>query len=217
MFKAVGLAFFATGVATMSPFALGGDLPHEQARQLFQWSSFGPQLLTEDELENYRARIRKAATPEARNVIREERYRLMQARAKEKGIALPEKRPVSGQGAGVVFGPDQMTAAGRAAYRRMARSAKTQKALAVRHTDRKMAAPVQEAGASSPQAPAAKGDATGGIMPAIFAPPLMTEEEQKAFRAKLRGAKSQEERERIRAEHRRELHLRAQEKGIVLP
>jgi hypothetical protein len=141
----------------------------------------------------------------------------MQARAKEKGIALPEKRPVSGQGTGVVFGPDQMTAAGRAAYRRMTRSANTQKALAVRHTDRKMAAPVQEAGASSPQAPAAKEDATGGIMPAIFAPPLMTEEEQKAFRAKLRGAKSQEERERIRAEHRRELHLRAQKQGIVLP
>jgi hypothetical protein len=51
----------------------------------------------------------------------------------------------------------------------------------------------------------------------IFGPELMTEEEQTAYRARLRGAKTPEERENIREERRRQLQSRAKEKGVTLP
>jgi len=223
--KAVSLALLATGLTTLSSLAFGAEpaAQHEQTGQQIHWVSFGPQLLTEGELAGYRARIRNAKTPEQRAVIREERYRLMKARAKEKGITPPEMRSAAGWGSGTVFGPDQMTEEGRAAFRAKMRGAKAREIPEVEHADqRKHADPyqevqVRETGVNRPEAPAAKGAASGGTITAIFAPPLMTEAEQKAFRARLRAAKSPEERERIRAEHRRELHARAKERGIVLP
>jgi hypothetical protein len=51
----------------------------------------------------------------------------------------------------------------------------------------------------------------------IYGSQLMTQEERAAYRTKMRAAKTQEEREKIRAEHHEQMKLRAKEKGVTLP
>jgi len=51
----------------------------------------------------------------------------------------------------------------------------------------------------------------------IFGSQLMTQEERVAYRARMRAAKTQEERERIRAEHHEQMKVRAKERGVTLP
>ena len=51
----------------------------------------------------------------------------------------------------------------------------------------------------------------------IYGSQLMTPEERTAYRARMRAAKTQEERERIRAEHHEQMKMRAKEKGVTLP
>lgn len=221
MFKAAWLAFLAAGFATVSSIAVGDEQPQkrEQTRQQIQGAFFGPQLLSEEEQVTYRARIRNAKTPEEGEVIREEHYRLMKARAKEKGHALPEKRPPVGGGMGNIFDPQLMTEEERAAYRARIRSAKTKEAFEKIRTEHheEMEARAKENGVIPQETPPSKDGANGGIMGAIFGPQLMTEEDQMTYRARLRGAKSQEEREMIRADHHRQLQSRAKEKGVSLP
>lgn len=207
MFKAAWLAFLAAGFATASSIAVGDEQTQnrEQTRQQIQGTFFGPQLLSEDEQVAYRARIRNVKTPEEREVIREEHYQLMKARAKEKGGTLPEKRPLVGGGMGNIFGPQLMTEEERAAYRAKIRSAKTKEAfkkIRIEHHE-EIEARAKENGVIPPGTPPSKEGANGGIMGAIFGPQSMTEDDQVKYRAKLRGAKSQEEREMIRAEHHR--------------
>ncbi|MHB9102778.1 MAG: hypothetical protein ACYC2E_14865 [Sulfuricella sp.] len=221
MFKAAWLAFLAAGFATVSSIAVGDEQTQkrEQTRQQIQGSFFGQQLLSEEEQVTYRARIRHAKTPEEREGIREEHYQLMKARAKEKGGALPEKRPPVGGDMGSIFGPQLMTEEERAAYRAKIRSAKTKEASEKIRTEHheEMEVRAKEKGVIPLEASPAKESANGGVMGAIFGPQLMTEEDQVAYRARLRGAKSQEEREMIRAEHHRQLQSRAKGKGITLP
>ena len=45
----------------------------------------------------------------------------------------------------------------------------------------------------------------------------MTRQERIEFRAKMRSAKTAEERERIRAEHHEQMMVRAKERGVTLP
>jgi len=51
----------------------------------------------------------------------------------------------------------------------------------------------------------------------VYGSQLMTQEERTAYRAKMRAAKTQEEREKIRAEHHEQMKVRAKEKGVTLP
>jgi hypothetical protein len=51
----------------------------------------------------------------------------------------------------------------------------------------------------------------------VFGSQLMTQEERVAYRARMRAAKTQEERERIRAEHHEQMKVRAKERGVTLP
>lgn len=51
----------------------------------------------------------------------------------------------------------------------------------------------------------------------IYGSQLMTREERAAFRARMRAAKTQEERDKIRAEHHEQMKSRAKEKGVTLP
>jgi hypothetical protein len=221
MFKSAWLAFLAAGLATVSPIAAGEEQAQksEQGRRQIQGAFFGPQLLSEEEQAAYRARIRKAKTSEEAEGVREEHYELMKARAKEKGVALPEKRPPVGGGMGNVFGPQLMTEEERAAYRARVRSAKTKEASDKIRTEQheELEARAKEKGIIPPETPAPKEGASGGVMAAIFGPQLMTEDEQATYRARLRRAKSQEEREMIRAERNRQMQTRAKEKGVVLP
>ncbi|GAO34984.1 hypothetical protein SCT_0364 [Sulfuricella sp. T08] len=51
----------------------------------------------------------------------------------------------------------------------------------------------------------------------VYGSQLMTQEERMAYRTKMRAAKTQEERERIRAEHHEQMKVRAKERGVTLP
>lgn len=57
---------------------------------------------------------------------------------------------------------------------------------------------------------------TGADIP-IYGSQLMTDSERTAFRARMWAAQSDEERNRIRAEHHEEMKKRAQAQGITLP
>lgn len=49
----------------------------------------------------------------------------------------------------------------------------------------------------------------------IFCAELMSPQEREAYRVRMRAARSWEERDVLRADHRHELHLRAQQRGVV--
>jgi len=51
----------------------------------------------------------------------------------------------------------------------------------------------------------------------VYGSQLMTQQERTAYRAKMRAAKTQEERERVRAEHHEQMKVRAKERGVTLP
>lgn len=221
MFKRVWFVCLAASFATVSSIAADEGATHkrEQSSQQLQGASFGPQLLTEEEQVVYRARIRNAKTTQESEAIRAEHYELMKARAREKGVVLPEKRPPVGGDMGSIFGPQLMTEEERAAYRAKIRGAKTTEAFEKIRTEQheKIEVRAKEKGIILPETQPAMAGRQSGVIGAIFGPQLMTEEDQMAYRARLRGAKTQEEREAIREEHRRQLQSRAQEKGVVLP
>ncbi len=212
MSKTVWLALVAAGFATASSFAVGDEQTQkrEQSPQQVEGLYFGSQLLTEEEQAAYRARIRSAKTPQEMEAIRTEHYELMKARAREKGIALPEKRPPSDGDVGKIFGTQGITEEERAAYRAKLRRAKTKETLEKIRTEYhgKIEALAGEKGISQPETKPARASSGERVMGTMFGEPLMTEEEQSAYRASLRGAKTQEEREKIRAEHRRQLRTR---------
>lgn len=68
---------------------------------------YGSQLMTQEERNEYRARMRAATTPEERAQIREEHHDRMKARAEERGIELPDAPPGQGgrMGPGGGMGP----------------------------------------------------------------------------------------------------------------
>lgn len=51
----------------------------------------------------------------------------------------------------------------------------------------------------------------------IYGYQLMTEQERDAYRAKMRAARTQQEREQIRVEHHTQMQARANERGVKLP
>jgi hypothetical protein len=61
---------------------------------------YGEQLFSQQERDDYRKRMQEAKTPEERTKIRDEVHATAQARAKEKGITLPEPRGPRGPGPG---------------------------------------------------------------------------------------------------------------------
>ena len=66
-------------------------------------------------------------------------------------------------------------------------------------------------------AAASKVAPAGSTNPTVYGWQLMTAEEKAAYRAKMRAAKTPEERARIRAEHHREMEQRAKQQGVTLP
>lgn len=60
---------------------------------------YGSHLMTEQERAEHRAKMRAAATEEERERIRREHHELMEERAKERGLTLPDEPPAR-QGAG---------------------------------------------------------------------------------------------------------------------
>lgn len=221
--------------------AVGGQMAPQSQSILF-----ATPLLSESEQADYRASIRAAKDAAERERIRAAHYELMKARAKERGHALPENRPAAVGEAGGAFGPSLNNEAERAARRASARSpgsapaddairptrVETAPATALPGPPEKAAVSGQRAGAAKPDnsvkvvtpssSSATPAEPTMGavVLPGIdtlFGPQLASEEERAAFRARLRAAKSDGERQAIRAERDQLLRLRAKEQGVTLP
>ena len=69
--------------------------------------------------------------------------------------------------------------------------------------------------AADPQA--AKENAQIQKQEQVYGSQLMTQEEQMAYRAKMRAAKTTEEREQLRKEHHEQMQERAKARGVTLP
>lgn len=86
---------------------------------------YGSQLMTEQERRDYRERIVSASSAQEREQIRAEHHERMQARAKERGLSLPDmpsetgrggrmpNAPGMGRGAGPGMGPGSGMGPGR--------------------------------------------------------------------------------------------------------
>jgi len=69
---------------------------------------YGSQLMTQQERNQYRARMQAAKTEQDRERIRKEHHEQMQVRAKERGVTLPAEPPPRGMGPGYGGGPGGM-------------------------------------------------------------------------------------------------------------
>jgi hypothetical protein len=88
-----------TGVLVLAGApALAEDQVRDQTRQ--QDQIYGSQLMTEQERNQYRNQMRSAKTVQEREQIRAEHHKQMQARAKERGVTIPDEPPVRGGGMG---------------------------------------------------------------------------------------------------------------------
>lgn len=70
----------------------------EQTEEQAQTPIYGYQLMTEAERAEYRTKMRALKTQEERDAFRMEHHKLMQERAKEKGVMLPDTPPRPGMG-----------------------------------------------------------------------------------------------------------------------
>ena len=61
---------------------------------------YGSELMTEKERNEYRERMRSAKTQQEREKIRSEHHDRMLARAKERGVTIPDQPPAKGAGNG---------------------------------------------------------------------------------------------------------------------
>ena len=100
----VAIALSLAGMVTANAQAQTRDQTREQAQDRI----FGSQLMTEKERNEYRDRMRLTKTEQERETIRAEHHERMVARARERGVTLPDDPPArAGQGraAGVGAGP----------------------------------------------------------------------------------------------------------------
>lgn len=72
-----------------------------QMRTQAQDQIYGSQMMTQQERNEYRDRMRSAETAQEQDKIRAEHHEEMKARAKERGITLPDDPPAQGMGQGL--------------------------------------------------------------------------------------------------------------------
>jgi hypothetical protein len=67
---------------------------------------YGYRMMNDQERNEYREKMRNARSADERHAVRDEHHKLMEARAKERGVTLPEPRgPRAGGGPGAGMGP----------------------------------------------------------------------------------------------------------------
>lgn len=96
------MSVLATALSLSTGFALAADpapaQENTQAQKPVQ--VYGSQLMTRQERLEYRNKMRAAKTAEEREQVRKEHHENMKARAKERGVTLPDQPPVGGGGMG---------------------------------------------------------------------------------------------------------------------
>ena len=90
-----------------SSFALAATKTLEQERVQAQEQEhiYGSQMMTEQERNEYRARMQSAKTNEEREEIRMEHHEMMKKRADEQGFSIPDSPPPRRGGMGGGMGP----------------------------------------------------------------------------------------------------------------
>lgn len=98
----------AIALSLSTGFALAADLAPSPKKPQTQQRIYGSQMMTQQERTEYRAKMRAAKTAEERKQIRNEHHEQMKERAKERGVTLPDKPPMSrgrmGPGSGMGSG-----------------------------------------------------------------------------------------------------------------
>lgn len=95
------ITVLTSALVVSSGFALAADTQKQTETQMQQEEQiYGSQLMTQQERNEYRARMRAAKTAEERDRIRKEHHELMMERAKERGVSIPDEPPAMGGGMG---------------------------------------------------------------------------------------------------------------------
>lgn len=100
--KLLILGVFTVGLLFSGQSLIAAEQPQQkvQGQTKSQERIFGSQLMTEKERAEYRERMRAAKTPEDREKLRKEHHERMVARAKERGVTIPDEPPSRGGGMG---------------------------------------------------------------------------------------------------------------------
>ncbi|MFP3983248.1 MAG: hypothetical protein ACLFV2_06100 [Desulfurivibrionaceae bacterium] len=89
MKRTLTVSAFAAVLIWYAGPAIGAD----QGKQIY-----GNQLMTQQERNEYRTKMRNAESEEERERIRREHHEKMKDRARSRGLTLPDKPPVQGDG-----------------------------------------------------------------------------------------------------------------------
>ena len=100
MKKSLLLSALATALLFSMGVASAADPAQDKAKVQKQEQVYGSQLMTKQERAEFRSKMRAATTAEERDKIRNEHHEQMQARAKERGVSLPDALPPRGSGMG---------------------------------------------------------------------------------------------------------------------
>ncbi len=100
----ITLATLACAVGFAGPLHAADD--PAKAPAAGQPPIYGGQMMTPQERDEYRAKMRDAKTPEERSALQAENHKAMQERAKARGVTLPDQPPRGpGTGKGPGYGP----------------------------------------------------------------------------------------------------------------
>ena len=84
---------------------LAASFPASFATAAEQKAVYGWQLMTPEELAEHRARMQSFKTEQEREAYRQAHHERMQARAKERGVTLPDEPQARGKQMGKRYGP----------------------------------------------------------------------------------------------------------------
>lgn len=109
MKKMVILSGLAAALILSGTLAFAADQAQNEAKDVKQdqtqsQQTTGNRLMTPEERQSQRAKMRGATTREEREKIRAEHHEKMKARAKEQGKTIPENPPAGGMGGGMPGG-----------------------------------------------------------------------------------------------------------------
>ncbi len=90
--------------AVAAPVAGAADQQRQQEQTQAHERIYGSDLMTPQERNEYRAQMRALKTQEEREQFRKEHHEKMKARAKERGVQLPDEPPAQGRGMGPRYG-----------------------------------------------------------------------------------------------------------------
>jgi hypothetical protein len=187
---------------------------------------YGEQLFSQQERDDYRKRMQEAKTPDERTKIRDEARATAQARAKEKGITLPEPRGPRGPGGpgggpGRMYGEQLFSQQERDDYRKRMQEAKTpEDRTKIRdeiHATAQARAKEKGITLPEPRGPGGPGGGPRGGRGQMYGEQLFSQQERDDYRKRMQEAKTPEDRVKIRDEARALADARAKEKGITLP